>query len=1272
MRAILLVLAILAVFTEANAQALNEHCIVAVLNRTAQVHADGSWDLPNVPANFGTVRARATCVEGGQTLPGQSEPFFIQSNRMNAIPQIVLGPTTPIPNQITLTASTTTLSQAGQTVQLTVTGQYADGSSQDIGNSATGTQFLVSNPQLATVSANGLVTALQSGTVLIQAINEGAQGLLSVSIALSSDTDGDGILDDIELREGLNPNNPADALDDADRDGLTNKDELQRGTDLHKADSDGDGLLDGEEVKLGTNPLLKDTDGDGVPDNIEVATGSDPLNSLSFNLAKALKGISVSPVAFTVNVNTVDLVAYQQLQVAGEFTLGGTINLTAKAKGTSYASSNLQVCNFGTENGRVYGGSNGSCTITVSNSGFTATAIGLVKTFTPQALSYVSIPGFANNVEVSGNYAYIASGSTGLQVVDVSNKAMPKIVASLDTPGNGNDVEIVGNYAYLADDAFGLRIIDISNPLVPALTGVYDTPGIAWDVAVRGGYAFVADGASGLQIIDVSNPAQPSRVGFLILPGTAKGVDVDMGRRLAVVAAGTKGVYVVNIRDTATPILLGTASGGDVRDVAVNENYAFLADYSRSFTSVDISNPAAPVVGVSTPLDLGGRLQDIALSGNFVLGADVSFINEVPLIDISNPATPQTRAILSFSGFRDDDGTGIAADASYLYLTAAKVFSENGVIGDTRLYIGQYRAIEDRAGVAPTVSVISPVEGDTVIQGARLAISAQAADDVAVAAVIFNVNGTDIFTDTTAPYEASYAVPSDAVNLTLSADAVDFDGNQAVSSAVNVTAIPDPLTTAIGNVVDQNGTAIANAEVTCLGIKANSNASGQFIIFGLPTIQGDILCTAEYSGSEKFLYGFSNSILPVRGANTDVGTIYMSPISNSGRDFWIASQFIHNVVSGLEIIVLSETEANFAISSTGYSYTGSVSPQTSARIPIPNSLRITSNQLIESKGIYITSDADISVFLKFLGGNYRSDMVLAVPTKVLGMEYFTVGYSGRTGTPSEFLLVATKDNTSIKFSPNCQSLGGTPAGSGVNLILNAGQIYQYQCLGTGDMTGTRITSDKPIGVIAGAVNAIVPANGNYINMLFEMMLPVETLYGKEFFSAPFPDGVSRFWDVFRIVAASDGTTVTVDQGNVQNTYQLAAGQFKELSIESGTHFTSNLPISVTQYSIYLPSQMQLIPTSIHKNSYRFHTGTGNANDFYSVIIIAPNTAVPSVRLNGALVTSLNGFQALPGGTHQYAVEWLLLGQSVVTSEQPISVYVYTKSYSYSNSYPAGF
>ena len=157
---------------------LDDHCIVSVLNRGIQVNADGTWIVPNIPAGFGPVRFRATCVWAGVTMTGQSDLITIPDSGVVNVPPIVLGNSTPIPSSLAVTAAQTTLPAAGQTVQLAVTATYSDGTTKDITASSTGTVYQVSNPALATVSTEGLVTALQSGSVLVQARNEGAAGLL--------------------------------------------------------------------------------------------------------------------------------------------------------------------------------------------------------------------------------------------------------------------------------------------------------------------------------------------------------------------------------------------------------------------------------------------------------------------------------------------------------------------------------------------------------------------------------------------------------------------------------------------------------------------------------------------------------------------------------------------------------------------------------------------------------------------------------------------------------------------------------------------------------------------------------------------------------------------------------------------------------------------------------------------------------------------------------------------------------------------------------------
>lgn len=871
---VVLLLGMLACLDAASAAQLDDHCIVSVLNRTVLVNADGSWVLPNVPANFGLVRARATCVQNGVTTFGQSDLFALGANQTLNLPHIKLGAATPIPNSMSVLATSTTLSNAGDTAQLTVTGTYADGSTQNLTAGANGTLYNISNPAIATLSPDGQVTAVSSGTAVIQAVNEGTAGIITIQVVLAGASHG-GIPDTWAIEHGLDPNDPAMPFEDPDHDGLTNLQEFQNGTDPHNPDSDGDGLSDGQEVLIyHTSPVLLSTDGTGISDGIEVQTNT-LGGTLAQKLAGALLSLEVKPPSFVLNVNTIQDLASQQLTVLGHLIDGKTtLDLTSTQRGTTYSSSDLTICNFGSPDGNVFAGSDGTCTITVSNSGFTAQAQGVVRTFAPTSLAFLAVPGFANSVDVNGNFAYVAAGGAGLQVVNVADRTHPVIAAALPLPGNANGVKLLGNFAYIASGASGLSVIDLSNPLAPLKTGSLSTGANALDLAIRGTTVYVANG-SNLLIADVTNPVSPTTVSVLPLAGTIQGVDVDAQRGLAVVTAGPNGIYVIDVSRPAAPVVRGTVLTGDARNVALRGNFAFVADFLNSTTSVDITSPSAPLV-LSHILDpnLGGFLQDILLSGSFALAADVKFVNGIPITDISDPGTLRARAILNFPQ-RDDNGMGIAADGTFVYLTTEhSSLGKFGSFGDSRLYIGQYLSVVDNRGIPPTAAITSPAPGTIVIEGSVLPVTVDAADDVAVAAVTFFANGQPVFTATAKPYQFNFTVPVGSPTLVLDASAVDLGGNIGKAATVNLNVVPDPLTTITGNVVDQNNNPVAGASVTCLGFTAVSSVDGSFSISGVSTVKGNIFCTARFvTASGAVLSGSSASVPPVRSATTNVGTI---------------------------------------------------------------------------------------------------------------------------------------------------------------------------------------------------------------------------------------------------------------------------------------------------------------------------------------------------------------------------------------------------------------
>lgn len=128
---------------------------------------------------------------------------------------------------------------------------------------------------------------------------------------LTADTDSDGIDDYTEINltmtDPILPDSDGDGTDDGDNDtdsdGLTDAQEIVKGTSPVNPDSDGDSLEDGEEVNTyGTDPLKADTDGDGADDATEIRYGFDPLvKNDSFDATAKATGKVTASARLTVN-----------------------------------------------------------------------------------------------------------------------------------------------------------------------------------------------------------------------------------------------------------------------------------------------------------------------------------------------------------------------------------------------------------------------------------------------------------------------------------------------------------------------------------------------------------------------------------------------------------------------------------------------------------------------------------------------------------------------------------------------------------------------------------------------------------------------------------------------------------------------------------------------------------------------------------------------------------------------------------------------------------
>jgi hypothetical protein len=141
----------------------------------------------------------------------------------------------------------------------------------------------------------------------------------------SLDTDGDGMTDEWELANGLDPNNADDVMSDHDNDGLVAIDGMIMGTQANVADSDGDGIFDGAEILRGSDPVdvlsvprelaaINDFDGDGIADLVYYDATN---NSAQIETAQLINTV------FIPNENN-----HQMLPVNGDFDGDGVADLS--------------------------------------------------------------------------------------------------------------------------------------------------------------------------------------------------------------------------------------------------------------------------------------------------------------------------------------------------------------------------------------------------------------------------------------------------------------------------------------------------------------------------------------------------------------------------------------------------------------------------------------------------------------------------------------------------------------------------------------------------------------------------------------------------------------------------------------------------------------------------------------------------------------------------------------------------------------------------------
>ncbi len=335
-------------------------------------------------------------------------------------------------------------------------------------------------------------------------------------------------------------------------------------------------------------------------------------------------------------------------------------------------------------------------------------------------------------------------------------------------------------------------------------------------------------------------------------------------------------------------------------------------------------------------------------------------------------------------------------------------------------------------------------------------------------------------------------------------------------------------------------------------------------------------------------------------------------------------------------------------------------------------------------------------------GTYSNDASLLLPAHILGTSYVAVtpGHShinkppNQTPLPSQMMIVAPQDNTvvTVKAAGVTQaSVTGTAVaamavGETRAFTLQSYEVLQLSsatagadltpdctaltgggswCRKGNDLTGSIITSDKPVALFGGSACLQVPWNRAACDHVEEQIFPFNT-WGKNFVALPsHPLRLNNDTfstnpppDHFKIVAGA-ATTLTITpppaatdvvvplnctSGNLQtNTCALAGGSFVEFKSTRAFTVTATNPIAVAQFFPGQgtltgaatdpqqgdPSMVLLPPIEQWRSRYTVLASTGLKDNYLGLTI--DSSKVQAVRVDGVVVT---GFSTIPGTLFQ--------------------------------------
>jgi hypothetical protein len=275
------------------------------------------------------------------------------------------------------------------------------------------------------------------------------------------------------------------------------------------------------------------------------------------------------------------------------------------------------------------------------------------------------------NLKVVGDYAFVAGGPAGLQVVDVSSPTDPQVAVTLPLTGSASEIKVDGSVAYLTTDGGGLFKVDISNPLTPTVIGTYPIEAFVTDLQLSGDYAYVtAQDSLQFHVIDITGSGNLPLVASLQMGGYLSRSCIS-GDSIYVASYIPDVIHVVDITDPLSPVDVSTFPIDTYWPALAKMDSLLFVGGSSVYdvlTLLDVSASGSPqTVSTYTPVDWPRR---IIFSDDQAWMAD--YANGLEVLDFSTPSELRLAGSFPTSpGWAE--GIDLVGDIAYL-------LTDNGLV----------------------------------------------------------------------------------------------------------------------------------------------------------------------------------------------------------------------------------------------------------------------------------------------------------------------------------------------------------------------------------------------------------------------------------------------------------------------------------------------------------------------------------------------------------------------------------------------------------------